>query len=594
MNRPAAALMAAALAFPASAQVSPGPLSRAHADLEGNANCLKCHGTRKDALDLRCLDCHREIGTLREAGRGFHARDGKGTCAKCHPEHAGADFALVDWPGGSPERFDHLAAGFPLEGKHASQTCRACHQAKFRKGPIADRAKVRDAGRSFVGLEPACVSCHADPHKGALGPDCARCHAATDWKTTPGFDHKTTAFPLEGKHVAVACAKCHLPEGADKPLYKPVPHASCASCHVDPHAGRLGGACAKCHVVADWRQVSKTAFDHDRTRYPLRGAHATVVCAKCHDPKAPAGAKPPFATCGACHRDPHRGQATLAGKTVDCAACHSVQAFRPGVLPAAQHAPDRFPLEGKHATVACAKCHAAGPQGVAMRPAHARCADCHRDVHAYKPPRDCEPCHTVSAWVPSKVGVAEHRSYTLKLEGAHAKAKCEGCHRKPKLALTGVPTRCDACHRDVHAFAPVRDCAPCHDARAFAPASVGPKEHAGYAFPLEGAHAAAPCFVCHKDLGTPGPRKAVSFKDERRECVACHEDPHKGSLGKDCARCHGTAAFRPAVRFDHDRDTKFRLGTAHRPVACAKCHEGGRWKGAPAKCEACHGRRAAN
>jgi RecJ-like exonuclease len=227
-----------------------------------------------------------------------------------------------------------------------------------------------------------------------------------------------------------------------------------------------------------------------------------------------------------------------------------------------------------------------------MRPAHARCADCHRDPHAYKPPRDCEPCHAVSGWVPSKIGVSEHARYALKLEGAHAKTKCEACHRKPKLALTGVPARCEACHRDVHGFAPVKDCASCHAVTAWR--STPGFSHQKAAFALEGAHAAAPCFVCHKDLGTPAPRKAVSFKDERRDCVACHEDPHKNAFGKDCARCHGAASFRPATRFDHDHETKFRLGAAHRPLACAQCHEGGRFKGVPTKCEACHGRRTAN
>jgi hypothetical protein len=37
------------------AQVSPGPLSRAHAALEGNLACVKCHGKAKGDMDRKCL-----------------------------------------------------------------------------------------------------------------------------------------------------------------------------------------------------------------------------------------------------------------------------------------------------------------------------------------------------------------------------------------------------------------------------------------------------------------------------------------------------------------------------------------------------------
>ena len=40
---PAAWLGLLLLALPASAQLSPGELSRAHADLEGSRGCLRCH-----------------------------------------------------------------------------------------------------------------------------------------------------------------------------------------------------------------------------------------------------------------------------------------------------------------------------------------------------------------------------------------------------------------------------------------------------------------------------------------------------------------------------------------------------------------------
>jgi len=622
----------ALLGLPAAAQVSPGPLARAHLTLEGNTHCLDCHATQSDGMDQRCLDCHREIAALRSAGRGLHARTGDERCAKCHPDHAGVEFELIEWPGGRPEAFDHAKAGWPLAGKHAALRCAECHQKKFRKGPATEAS-------NWVGLEPACGSCHTDPHRGALGADCARCHSASDWKKTPGFDHGTTDFPLAGKHTGLACAKCHTIEGQASPLYKPLPHAECSSCHKDAHAGRLGAKCASCHVAASWREVAPSSFDHARTRYPLRGAHAQVACAKCHDRTTAFGPKPAFAACADCHRDPHAGRATLAGAKVDCGACHDVERFRPGVLAPARHAPDRFPLEGKHGTVRCADCHRTDrtPSGVArlgqaavdLHPPHERCSTCHTDAHggqlASRPDGgECAACHGVQGWKPSRFTVAQHAELALPLEGAHATAACAACHGperpglaplpatlatgKARVALRGIERDCAGCHRDPHRFPSPKPCVDCHDARSFVPAAYGPREHARAAFPLEGAHRATPCALCHADLRTPatkGSLRQLPLRDARRACAECHADPHEGQLraadGPACERCHVVEAFQPATRFDHDRDSSFRLGAAHARVKCAACHPtrpGATarpvvvYRGVPARCTDCHGPRS--
>ena len=54
------------------------------------------------------------------------------------------------------------------------------------------------------------------------------------------------------------------------------------------------GACARCHTTSDWKTVNKQNFDHEQTRYPLRGAHVEVKCETCHAAKF-GGAKPRFA-----------------------------------------------------------------------------------------------------------------------------------------------------------------------------------------------------------------------------------------------------------------------------------------------------------
>ena len=79
---PAVAMLAlVALVMPARAQVSPGPLSRAHSSLEGNLQCQKCHGKEKGDMDRKCLACHGEIAWEVSNARGFHGREAKSRCA---------------------------------------------------------------------------------------------------------------------------------------------------------------------------------------------------------------------------------------------------------------------------------------------------------------------------------------------------------------------------------------------------------------------------------------------------------------------------------------------------------------------------------
>ena len=48
-------------------------------------------------------------------------------------------------------------------------------------------------------------------------------------------------------------------------------------------------------------------------------------------------------------------------------------------------------------------------------------------------------------------------------------------------------------------------------------------------------------------------------------------DPHLAQVGTSCERCHGDSSWAPS-RFDHNRDSTYRLEGAHRAVACIGCH----------------------
>jgi len=586
---------------PAGAQISPGPLARPHASLEGPTNCTQCHGGRREPTTQKCLACHREMTWLRQQGRGLHARrDGRGACSSCHPDHAGLEFQLIQWPGGSPERFDHArGAGYALEQSHATLKCTACHTQRLRVSRAA-ALSPRRTSPGWVGLEADCTSCHADPHRGRLQGACTRCHDAGTWKDAPGFDHARSTYPLTGKHRDVACAKCHLAprlrppidsSGQPVPVLRPVPFKDCSSCHTDAHRGRLTGTCSGCHVTSSFRTIDRAGFDHERTRYPLRGQHVGVACASCHVGWPTETARPAFAACASCHKDPHGGQATLAGKTVDCAACHRVDGFTPATFGIAQHQLTTFPLLGRHARVACSACHTTRPlpvrsdaaggaakrNGVAastgaptkeivIRPPSRTCGDCHVDAHggqlAARPDRGaCNSCHSLDGWRPSTFGTAAHGSLRLPLDGAHAVVPCAACHSENRPGLRPLPqggaagsarvalrppeTTCVQCHADPHVWGTARSaatpCTACHTTGGFRRTTMDAAAHSSTRYPLEGAHRAVPCVGCHTAMenrarapstlivgASHAPKLELTMSSTT--CASCHHNPHGAEL----------------------------------------------------------------
>jgi hypothetical protein len=557
----------------ARAQVSPGPLSSPHASLDGTTQCFQCHARTmaKSGMDARCLACHTEIEWMKTRNRGTHARMNGKACASCHPDHGGRDFKLVVWESGTPEKFDHEKAGYRLEGKHAAAQCAKCHRTELQKSGAAPLIRKKDRAASWLGLETTCDKCHADVHRGQLGAQCQKCHDSRAWKPAPAFDHGKSEYPLTGAHQKVECAKCHLApavatvkddKGQPVAQWKPLPHALCTDCHKDPHEGRFKDACTKCHNTAAWNSFNKGGFNHDATRYPLRGKHVTVECAACHDRAKAFGPKPRFALCTDCHKDLHAGKATLLGKVVDCAPCHTVDGFDKPVYTVQAHAQSRFPLAGKHRTTTCEKCHprladvpavrtAWGTARVLMRPAAARCTPCHVDPHAGR------------------------------FEPGGARAHKDGC-------------------------------VSCHGMDAFVPSRYDTRMHADCVFPLTGAHQALPCQTCHAELkNVPSPSsmpadsariRALHFDNPRRKCLDCHENPHGKQFASRndhgaCEGCHDDRAFVPASKFVHDRDSRFKLEGAHARTLCAGCHvtrkdASGKdftlYRPLPMNCEGCH------
>jgi hypothetical protein len=593
------------ISISARAQISPGPLSKAHESLNGATQCASCHQFGTSTPTFKCLDCHKEIAGALASKSGYHAQLGMQNpngkdCVRCHLEHNGTDFALIHW---DPPRkqFDHKLTGYPLVDKHSGVACEKCHSTAHMIPAVRALIKQKDLARSFFGMSKDCATCHQDPHKGQLGPNCASCHNFADWKQANQFDHSRTRYPLTGLHAKVVCEKCHFPSGPEKTVtYRGLKFDSCANCHGDPHKGSFKGTCESCHTTSGWKIINgnslSSQFDHSKTKYPLLGMHAKVSCTDCHtkgDFKKPLE----FATCAVCHTpDPHKGQFQARASKGECAECHTVNGWKPSLFGVKEHATSKYSLEGKHAAVACDKCHVPAGKDTIYKVKFAACLDCHKDEHdkqfAAAPYQNrCEDCHTVKDFHRSTFTIAKHRNTRFALTGAHAAVACADCHktglggRTDKILPFHFEDRtCTACHTDPHkgefkdrmaakrANGTPLGCEACHNVRSWI--DITGFDHSKTKFNLVGAHRAVACSDCHKPIaGTHD----IQFKGTPQNCEACHMDSHAGQFVAaktgitPCADCHTSQRWTPST-FDHDKRTQFPLTGGHENVECKQCH----------------------
>jgi hypothetical protein len=180
--------------------------------------CFACHKKEEKwkfkEIGKICKDCHLDIHNTFISDKYYP----EAKCEACHN--------LNSW---TVVTFDHKKTKFELEGAHTKQTCRDCHFNKEKTG---------HANQKFTGLATNCTNCHKDVHEKQFETngitDCKKCHNSDSFKPASKFDHSKARFVLDGKHVNVACIKCHK-EVTDKGVsfvqYK-TNKLKCEDCHL--------------------------------------------------------------------------------------------------------------------------------------------------------------------------------------------------------------------------------------------------------------------------------------------------------------------------------------------------------------------------
>lgn len=389
-----------------------------------------------------------------------------------------------------------------------------------------------------------------DPAHGPVVPhdtfpaDCSLCHVGGDWHTLRAdfqFDHERQAgVPLHGAHTDAQCLFCHNDRGPVAAYAA----RGCAGCHDDPHRGQLGRQCQDCHDERTWRPHEQIAR-HDRTRFPLVGAHAATACFRCH-PGAQvgnfAGASP---ECQHCH-GPDASRSTTVdhqalGLANDCQRCHRPISW----LPAAFDHPASFPLSLGHAGRRCNDCHTPGTF-LGLSPT---CSSCHLDDYQRTTSvphaqagfgTDCTQCHSTRAWVPANF---DHGA-RFPLSGGHAGRRCTDCHQGG--TWQGLAVQCSSCHLDDYQ-------------------RVTNPNHQGLGFPQA-------CEQCHSTTSWRGASFNHQFPisgPHRLSCAECHRDP-QNARAYSCTHCHDHSQTRMA---DKHRGVQ---GYSWASTACYQCHPRGR------------------
>ncbi len=517
---------------------------------------------------------------------------------------------------------------------------------------------------SGTGLSDGCLSCHEEiagqleEQRGYhfyLAQDgellCGECHVehlggkfqlvnSISWgeQEIDAFTHPHVEFNLQGAHDQLDCAQCHEENLKEPFRLEKYDHVArehsylgldqlCTTCHNDPHAGGMTGACDDCHGQDEFDPT--VHFDHN-VHFPLVGGHDNLDCSACHIMPS-AGAAPeerpwPFievrgTICQDCHQSPHDAQfeekceECHVGTEGDWTSAHDK-------MTAERHYQVGFNLGPPHDNVDCSGCHNPDLPFLERHPdktsntynrQQENCVGCHTDVHRNQFDTyysRCLDCHEPMRFLPTTFNHERH-SKRYELTGAHIATPCNGCHQYDEdlgaRRFIKTSHNCRDCHQDLHAGqfdAEIldRDCVACHSPHAdtFSLSPFNHEEETGYK--LIGQHQFADCQQCHVEVAVEYQGKTVvanRYRGTPQNCESCHRDVHRGQFTDypSCESCHVSCAHWSVIQFDHQTQTRFPLEGAHLNVPCSGCHkpeqlEDGytmvRYKPLGRECQDCH------
>lgn len=483
-----------------------------------------------------------------------------------------------------------------LGEKVSSKKCLECHKGlnsriiKNKGYHVSKEVKIKN-----------CISCHSDHH--GLTFEMVR----FDKKN---FNHSLTGYDLKDKHVIEDCTKCHNDKNISDLGIKRLTRTylgletKCTSCHEDYHQKTLSEDCAKCHNYKGFKPAP--SFNHDKTDFPLNGAHEKVKCESCHKKEIRSGYEFQFFngvqhnSCANCHKDPHKGN---FGN--NCKSCHSEQNFKQLKSNAVfNHAVTGFELEGKHRSLDCKSCHDGRNRNSGVYKEFStyktiECQLCHEDQHQGKFGNKCEKCHNaVSFKVKIQNTSFDHNLTGFELSGRHKEVDCKKCHTSDDMTKPIMHDKCTSCHNDYHKgqFEKIKypDCSICHDDEGFNKSTFDIDRHNETKFKLQGSHQAIACVECHLKDGW------WTFQNIGDKCSECHNNIHEDKIDNkymplnDCTFCHDEGKWN-SITFDHSK-TNFLLEGKHKIIGCGPCHFkkennkiiAQKFGGTEKKCSFCH------
>ena len=225
------------------------------------------------------------------------------------------------------------------------------------------------------------------------------------------------------------------------------------------------------------------------------------------------------------------------------------------------------------------------------------CLKCHKDInkdiendmgyhgkYSLVKKVDCKTCHiehkgrtTDIVKLDSKT--FQHQYTDFKLKHSHTKVQCSDCHLKNKK-YREASQQCYSCHKknDIHKKKLGKKCENCHNEKNWSSISF---DHSKTDFSLTGKHKKITCNSCHINN---------KYSKTPKKCNTCHQidDVHRGKNGKQCNKCHNTRGWK-SLKFDHDKDTDFKLTGRHKKQTCKSCHAKNPYKvKIKSTCISCH------